>query len=85
MSETVCITPVSTTLNQDMELVTVSPWPVQTLVIRAAESSSDFSGNLRTQIPYEIPEAVDVRSWLAATERLLDFWDNDEDDVYDNY
>ncbi|MGC9346585.1 MAG: hypothetical protein ACP5JG_00485 [Anaerolineae bacterium] len=85
MSETVCITATNTSYNEDTETVAESPWSVPTMVLRTQESSSDFPEHVRRQSFYDIPEDVDVRSWLNATRRVRDFWDNDEDAVYDNY
>ncbi len=85
MNETVCITATSTSLNADVELVTLLPWPIQTLVVGTCESSSDFAESPAVELPYDIPKEVEVRSWLADTKRVLDFWDNDEDAVYDSY
>ena len=85
MSETVCITATNTSYNEDTEIVAVSPWPVPTIVVRAWEFSSDFPEYVRRQYAYDIPEKVDVRSWLVTTEQVREFWDNEEDAVYDNY
>jgi hypothetical protein len=85
MSETVCISATNTSYNEDTETGAVSPWCAPTIVVRTRESSSDFPERVRRQNFYDIPEDVDVRSWLGTTARVRAFWDNDEDAVYDNY
>ena len=85
MSEAIYLSLVSTTVDALVSLVRVSPWSVPTYVLDPRATTANVPEQSRVQPGYSIPEEVDIRGWLELTERTLDFWDNDEDSVYDNY
>lgn len=85
MSETICVTSVNTTLNEAAEPVRLSPWRADTYVVCVSLASSDMPENSRSRGALALPEEVDIQEWMEAMEYVLEFWDNDEDAVYDNY